>query len=260
MIKALKTHMQGIKIAFASRIAYRGDFLLSFSIILLSDLVLPAVTWLIYRSGASFPGWSLYEVLLIQSVFMISRGVAFTLFFGIVWYTLDMVREGSFDLLLLKPHSTLHMTMVLGFSCDDLGMVLGGICLFIISLSNISGITWLNVLQFVLLLAVSLCVLAAFAILMSATVFKWVGNSRVYEIFDSISFFGQYPTSIFSRPFAHIITWIIPVSMTGFIPASVLIGRASAATGLSVIASIVFLILSILFWNFTKKKYTSAGG
>ena len=45
----------------------------------------------------------MYEVLLIQSVFLISKAIAFPLLWGVVWNTMEREREGAFDLILLKP-------------------------------------------------------------------------------------------------------------------------------------------------------------
>jgi len=90
--------------------------------------------------------------------------------------------------------------------------------------------------------------------------FKWVGNSRIYEIFDSITAFGNYPRSIFSKAFQNLISYIIPIAIIGFFPASALLGKsidgALAAMGIC----LVFFIFSMLFWRKMLSLYTSAGG
>lgn len=260
MIKALRIHQQGIKLAFAGRMAYRADFIISSSIMLAGDLIIPLATYLVYRSGASFPGWSLYEVLLIQGIFMFSKGISFSLFYGIIWSTLSSVREGTFDLVLLKPHPALHITMSTSFNCDELGKLLGGATLTGISLAHLPSASPARYAFFILLLLMSIMVLLSFAVIMSAMVFKWVGNSRVYEIFDSVTMFGQYPVTIFSRSFASLLTWLIPVSMIAFIPASVLLGKPYIGIIHAVMTSLIFLILSLALWHAMKNKYTSAGG
>ena len=260
MIRFVKLHIMGVKIAFASRMVYRADFLLSSFITLLGDLIIPLITFLIYTSGASFPGWNIYEVLLIQGIFMISRGIANMFFFGTVWNTLSSVREGTFDLILLRPHSTLHMTMITAISCDDLGVIAGGILISGIALYNLPAPGIINILGFIFFFIVSLMVLVSFAIIMSATVFKWVGNSRVYEIFDAITIFGQYPATIFSKGFNILVTWVIPITMIAFIPASVLLGKAARGIYIAALSSVVLFVMSLVIWHLMQKKYTSVGG
>lgn len=65
MTSAVRVELQGIKTALAGRMAYRGDFLLSALITLLANSMAPVIIFLVYRTGASFSGWNLYEVLLI---------------------------------------------------------------------------------------------------------------------------------------------------------------------------------------------------
>src|SRR5690242_8307395 len=63
----------------AALMAYRSHFFLSVILLIAGDLLVPMITLLVYRSGASFPGWSLHEALLIQGVFGLAKGIAFPL-------------------------------------------------------------------------------------------------------------------------------------------------------------------------------------
>lgn len=100
----------------------------------------------------------------------------------------------------------------------------------------------------------------SFAVIMAASMFKWVGNSRIYEIFDSITSFGNYPRTIFSKSFQTIISYIIPVAIIAFYPASALLGKDISGIMPAVLVLALFLVLSILFWRLMLSKYTSAGG
>lgn len=260
MIKVLKIYFQGMKIALASRMAYRGDFFISMFIMLVGELFAPLITFLIYKNGAAFPGWTIYEVLLIQAIFLISKGIASPMFMGIVFNTVGKVRDGSFDILLIKPHSPLFMSMVTSFDTEDIGKLAGGIGLLCISLYNLPMPGPLQWVQFLLLMLLSILSLFSFTLIMAGTVFKWVGNGRVFEIYDSITNFGLYPSSIFSKTVQTIITSIIPVAVIGFIPAAVLLGKPAGGLLSAIVTSMIFLLFSLWFWNFMLEKYTSAGG
>ena len=260
MIKLLKIYLQGIKISLASRMAYRGDFFLSIFIMLIGELIAPLTMFLVYRSGAAFPDWNLYEVLLIQAIFLISKGIASPLFFGILYNTLSRVREGTFDILLIKPHSALFMSMVTAFDTEDFGKFIGGVGLMTIALFNLPRPGLVQWLQFIILMVLSIITLFSFTLIMAGSVFKWVGNSRVFEIFDSITNFGLYPASIFSKSLQLIITSIIPVAIIGFLPASMLLGKPSGGIFEAALSGLVFLAFRLWFWNFMLGKYTSSGG
>ncbi len=249
-----------LKTVLAARMAYRGDFFISAFMIVVGDFLVPLVTLMIYAAGASFPGWNMYEALLIQAIFMMAKGVAFPCFFGIVWNTLDRVREGTFDILLLKPRSALFMTLVTGFQTDSIGRLVGGFVLFVIALMHVEAPHLLQWLQFFILFGFSLVVLFGFALFMSGIVFLWVGSSRVFEIFDAVSSFGLYPRSIFTKSFQSLVTFIIPVVMIGSVPAAALLGRPTGDVGIACILCLVFCLMGLLFWHRMLGKYTSAGG
>ncbi|MEF3303654.1 ABC transporter permease [Paenibacillus sp. GYB003] len=260
MTGGLRAYVEIVKTSFASRMAYRGDFWISSFLTIAGELVVPLVTFLIYRTGASFPGWSLGEALLIQSVFLLSKGIAFPFFFGIVWNTLDRVREGTFDLLLIKPRPALYMALVTGFQPDGLGRLLSGLLVMGAASWYVPAAGAADWLLFGVLMLFSVMALFSFALLMSGILFRWVGSSRVYEIFDSVTSFGQYPRSVFAKSFVGIALQAVPVMMIGYFPASALLGKLSADVWTAVAVCIAFFTLSLTFWHRMLGNYTSAGG
>jgi ABC-2 type transport system permease protein len=260
MMKALDIYITSFKNGFAARMAYRADFFFCSIMILVSELLLPMVTFLIYATGASFPGWNRHEALLLQGVFMLSKGVSSLLFFGLVYNTLRHVSEGTYDLFLIKPVSVLFLSIAAGAEPDSIGTILGGILVVLFSLLQLPSPEAIDWIKFVLIFFFSILVMFSFAVIMSGSVFKWVGNSRIYEIFDSITAFGNYPRSIFSKSFQAIISYIIPVAIIGFFPASALLGKELSGVIPAIVVSVLFFLLSLSFWRLMLSKYTSAGG
>ncbi|WP_337104355.1 ABC transporter permease [Paenibacillus sp. YIM B09110] len=249
-----------IRTKLAEQMAYRSHFVLSVLLLIIGDLVVPFVTLLIYESGASFPGWTLHEALLVQAVFALAKGIAFPFFFGMVGTTLSQVREGTFDLLLLKPRPVMLMAMLTGFDPDDFGRLVSGSVLFGVALSGLSvtsGFAWL---QFVLLFMSSIAILCAVSLFLSGMLFRWVGSSRVFDIFDAVTRFGMYPGTIYSKSVQNLLTYVLPVGLIAFVPATALLGRSGWATLWAIVPAAVILLLGGLFWNRMLKGYTSAGG
>lgn len=260
MIYGIKLYLIAFKNALAERIAYRFDFILSTFIVLLFEFTMPLVIILIYRSGSSFPGWGMYEVLLIQAIFLTIKGISFTFFFGMVWNVLERVREGTFDLLLIKPSSALFMSIVTGIDIENLGKIIGGVGLLVFVQFHLNSPSIVQWTQFIFVVIAGVSVFFSFALILSGVLFKWVGNSRVWEILDSITMFGLYPRSIFSKGLQSLITNIIPVAMIGFFPASVLLEKARTGIISSAIACLILLMFSLFFWRKMLKRYSSAGG
>lgn len=257
---ALRIYGQGIRISASSSMAYRADFFVNLIISLLSNLLLPLVTVLIYGAGAAIPGWSFHEALCIQAVFMLCTGVSGACFYSLVGITMGRIREGSYDLLLIKPGPVIVITLSDGFAFDNLGSLLGGTGIFIYALTGLAAPSALQWLQFVFLFLMGLLVLLGMTLIMSATMFKWVGNSRIFEIFDAVSMFGRYPGTIFPRTLATFITYLLPVGMLGFLPASALLGGLSAVSFLACIPCVIFMLLGYALFRHMVTLYQSAGG
>ncbi len=251
---------QAVKVSISSRAAYRGDLLLSLLVTLLFEAVTPLVTVLIYGTGASFPGWSVGEALLIQAVFLMARGLAYPGFFGIVWTVLDQVREGTFELTLLRPRSPLLVLLAQSFDAPGFGRFLGGVALCAYSLSRLPAPGPVPVLLFLLLLCLSLLVLFSFALIAAGVLFVWVGNSRVQDVMESFTVFAQYPSTIYGRAFRIVLAAVVPVSMIAFLPAQALLGRPEPLLAIAVPGSVAFLLLSLGFWRLMMRRYSGGGG
>lgn len=251
---------RSLRVSFAERVAYRGDFILSFTVTFLLELITPLVTLLIYRSGTAFPGWSLHEALLIQAVFLIARGIAFPLFFGMVWIIFEQAKEGTFEITLLKPRSPLLLTMLKGVDIEGVGRILGGILLFIFTLKQLPVPGIHGWLLFFLFMALSVMVLFGFALILSASLFIWVANGRVIELLESVLVFSRYPGSIFSAPAQWIFALIVPLSMIAFFPAEALLGRYDPLMFFSIPTVFAFLGVGYLFWKHMIRRYAGGGG
>lgn len=260
MRKYLRIYKESIKIAFAGALAYRFDFILSTFVTLIGNILFPLVTILIYSSGASFPDWSLYEVLLIQSIFTISTGIASMLFNGVLWATMRSVIEGNLEIVLIKPVDCLFYLIASTFEFDSMGLVLGGGIIFGIAVSHIGSITFMKVLQFILLFICGVLVMMGISLIMGASSFRWVGNSRIPEIFESIKSFGKYPQNIFSRTVSGLAAFAIPVAMIGYFPAAALLGKTSLGTFIAIIPCVLFALGGILLYKHMVHLYEGVGG
>jgi ABC-2 type transport system permease protein len=248
------------KISLAEGSAYRADFFLSLLVSVFFEMITPLVTVLIYGSGSSFPGWTIGEALLIQSIFLMARGIAFPCFFGIVFTVLYQVREGSWELTLLKPRSPLLVAVATSLDVQGFGRFLAGVALFIYSLGLIPAPGLWQVILFLALFLLALLILFSFALILAGTLFVWVGNGRIIELLDSILIFSQYPGSIFSPGFQFVLSVLIPAAMIAFLPAQALLGRPEPITAVSVPACAAFFAGSLLFWRAMMKRYTGGGG
>lgn len=260
MKKYLIIYKESIRIAFASAATYRANFTLESIITILSNIIFPLVTLLIYGSGASFKGWTLYEVLLIQSIFTMSTGISSMFFDGIVGNTMGHVQDGTLEIILIKPANCLFFLLASTFNISSIGVVMGGGIVFAIALVHIATPTAIMWLQCIVMFLVGILVMLGMELMMAATSFKWVANSRIPEMYESIAKFGNYPQSIFPKGIVAFTSFIMPVSMIGFFPASALLGRTEWWMFFSIIPCIIFMTAGIKLYEHMVKLYEGVGG
>lgn len=263
MSRYLRIYKECVIVAWNQAVAYRLNFILAMLITLFSNVLFPLFTVMIYRTGSSFPGWNMYEVLLLQSIFTMANGVAGIVTGGVLWSTLRHVVDGSLDTVLLKPVNTLFFMVASTLEPTNFGLVLGGGILYGISLSQLNGVTFASFGGSFVLFVAGVAVLAGISFLMSAISFRWVGNSRMPEIFESVKSFGKYPISIFPRAIQTFVTVCIPVAVVGYYPAKVLLGKGAVGVTrelLMVIPCLVFMVLCTFIYNWMVRLYEGVGG
>jgi ABC-2 type transport system permease protein len=189
-----------------------------------------------------------------------SMAIADMSFHGIMWATMGAVREGNFEMVLLMPVDTMFLLMARSFSIDAIGLFLGGVAIFIISLTHMAAPSLIMWLQFGSMFLIGLMVMMGIALMMAATSFKWVGNSRIPEIFDSLRSFGKYPQNIFPKAIRIASAFLIPVAMIGFFPAAALMGKENYIMFIAILPSVVFLALGIILYRFMVRMYQGVGG
>jgi len=259
-MKFFSAYKTCIKIAVDQAIAYRFDFIVSMIITFLGSLGLPLVALLIYGAGAGFPGWSFYEVLLIQSLFTVSQAFTRVCLGDMVWTTMFHVREGSFEVVLLKPMNPLAYIIATTFSPGCFGNLLCGFVLLTYALWHIQIASFSAVFACLLLFIAGIAVMVSIYLIIAAASFKWVGNSRLPEIASSVEAFGQYPIEIFPVAIRAIASFIIPVCLIGFYPAAALLGRIGIEAFGSAGVALLFLAFGVCLYRKMIRMYQGAGG
>ena len=177
-----------------------------------------------------------------------------------VWTVHQLVREGNFELVLLKPRSPLLICMTRSINIQAFGRLLSGLLLTNWALHQLPAPSLMQFALFVGLLVLSLLVLFGFALTMAATLFVWVGNSRLMELMEALFLFGQYPVNIFSGGFQLIITVVLPLAMIAAFPAQALLGKDTPMLLPALAVCLVFFSASLFFWSHMIRRYTGAGG
>jgi ABC-2 type transport system permease protein len=260
MISLLRLYLNGIRLSFLTRMAERMDFLASLLVMLGIELLPSLITVLVYGQGLAFPGWTLHQAILVQGVFLVAKGLTFPMFAGMAWAVTEKVREGTFELILLKPRHPLVMCIVTGFDAEDVGKLFGGLALTTFALGHAGIPDPAGLALGLFLLAFSVVFFAAGLIFMTSLLMVWVGNGRMYELFDTLTSLGQYPPVMLPPRIRRFALAPVPLLGMAVLPASALLGRGIEGWPWAAACSLLFFAASVAFWNHLIKRASSAGG
>jgi len=172
----------------------------------------------------------------------------------------SQVKSGELDFLLIKPLNPLFRILTDKPDINDLlflfPMTIGSAYL----LSTLSlSITPLSAVLFAVLFINGLILALALHIFIVAIAVSIVEIEGVVWLYRDITALGRFPVTIYHESLRLALFFLVPIGLMTTVPAQVLLN-----TKLSVSLPLVFvitgatLILSVLFWKYSLKKYSSA--
>ena len=252
-IKSALTHI-------SSRMAYRGEYLISLISMFVLELAAPIFAYVIYYNSPGFAGWTFYQVLLLQGILLMVKGFSFMSFFGIVWNSNFTLQKGDFDLTLIKPRNPLFMFICESFDAEDIGKFVCGFLLSVFAMFHIPTINWSGLLVGMIAMMLGVGLYFSLALFFSSFIFTFTRSLRIYEVLGIIEMVGSYPKSIYPRLAGTLFTAILPIFVVAVIPAKAITGEIGMDILTSGAAVIMLVIFALYTWFSTIKKYSSAGG
>jgi len=182
------------------------------------------------------------------------------LLFRAVYTMRPHIVSGSFDYFLLQPISPAFRALLGSTDLLDLVTLIIFIALTVgyLFIQNLV-ISPQNFLIFIILVFSALIISAAIHL---ATVSVGIFNTAVDHsimIFRILSRYARIPINLYPRPVAIFLTYIIPIGIMFTWPAQALLGIFSPIGILaSLFIAFLSLFLSLKFWRFALKHYSSA--
>ncbi|MBN2508986.1 MAG: ABC-2 family transporter protein [Spirochaetales bacterium] len=249
------------KLRLSQAMAYRLNFILHTLISLAFSSIGPVLQYLIFSQTRGFPGWNLKQIVLFQGILLLHLGLRSTLFGALHYELPQLIRQGQFDRLLLKPYPAIGTILAGGFDANHFGSILAGTAIITGSvLSTGMKVGILELGTFAALILMGLFLYMSFEILYAAAVIILVRMGRLYDIMGMLHKFGEYPLEIFTPAVRLFFITAAPMAIWVNYPAQVLLGRQHIHIWYSLICAVLFFSISLLVWRKCLGKYTSAGG
>lgn len=246
---------------------YRFAFFMDVFVNAFTHLVGFLNIWIVLNNFTSIDGWSYYEIVFLYSVNLLPFGIAGLFIWAPMVNLEQMVRDGSFDSVLIKPLSPFIFMVCKGFQHTFLGHVVVAIILFCISVKNCNYIHRAqDVLLVVIVLLCSFIIHSCMMVIISSLSFWIIKTNTLFEIvIYNVRNFVNYPLSIYNILIRGLLTFVIPYAFVNYYPLSAIKdihnGQNSGIMLLVISIGVTILMfgLTCFIWKIGIKHYNSTG-
>lgn len=258
--KAFELWKRGFSLNMSAEMAYRTSFILVVIALIVSDLIGPLVGYLIYNSTNGIPGWKFMEFILFQGVIIFVFGFWHAFIGGISWMTQDLINEGEFDTILLKPFYILVNISSLAIDFHGIVEVLVGLALMAVAIAKLN-LFGPMLLPFILLIILALIFMISVTVMLAALAIIFVKVNALQNIIWTLNDLVSWPITIYAAGVRFFLTFIVPAAVASYWPAAILMGKEPLSKVYFVAFPVlIFFMLSLALWSFSLRRYQSAGG
>lgn len=202
-------------------------------------------------------GYTGYQVLFFTATYTLVDTISQFLFRSVYTFR-QLVVSGDFDLVLVKPVNPLFKTLMGGADPIDL-VTLPPIIFVVIYIGSFLDPSFIDILYFLILLLNGVLISTAFHIFVLSLGIITLEVDNTIMIFRDVFSMGRLPIDIYKEPLKSLLTFVVPVGLMFSIPSKAFIGLIGP---MGVLSTLIFgfglFMLSLKFWDFALKKYTSA--
>ncbi len=219
--------------------------------------------YLLFDRFDTLSGWSFSEIALLYGVVHMAFSISECLVRGFDSFS-TLVRTGDFDRLLVRPLPTALQVLGSKFEFTRIGRLLQGIIIFVIGVSGIDVQWTLLKMSAVAFMVIGATFIMSGLFIIFATFSFWtIEGLEIANIFtDGGREMTQYPLLIYAKPIQKFFTFIVPFGVVNYIPLMYLLDRGPydhPVYAFIPLMGVLFILPSLLFWNFGVKHYKSTG-
>ncbi len=203
-------------------------------------------------------GYNLWQMVLFFATFNLID-VSAQFFFREVYRFRTQVIKGEFDYTLLSPISPLFRSLMGGTDILDLPILLISIILVVYSAEKLGNVNFTGVISYVLLLVNGFLIALSFHVFVLGMGIITTVVDNILWLYRDLTQMGRVPIDVYREPLRAIITFIVPVGIMMTFPGKALIGLLSVEGLITAfVVGISTFLLSLLFWKYSLRHYSSA--
>jgi ABC-2 type transport system permease protein len=267
VVEALRLWRLIVGARIRAQLQYRVSFALNVVAVLAVYVLDFVVILVLFESVPALGGFSVEEVAFLYGTSQL--GFAITdLAIGHLDDFPVMIREGTFDLILVRPLGTLFQVVTADFALRRAAKIVQAVAVLGYALVALD-IDWTpgRAAMLAAMVASGAVIFAAVWILGAAALFWTVEGGEWLNAFTyGGSFLAQYPANVFGSWFRRLLVYLLPFGFVAYFPGLYVLGREDPL-GLprllqfvSPLVAVAAAVVAALAWRGAVRHYRSAGG
>ena len=250
-----------------SQLQYRWSFVLNAVGAGLATFLDFAAILVIFRQIDALAGWSVGEVALLYGVSCFAFALT-DLVIGHLDFLPRMIRDGEFDVVLIRPLGSLFQIVAADFRLRNLGKALQGLTVLAVALVYVD-VDWTpgRAAMLVAMILAGSVIFAGVWIAFATVAFWLVESIEVANAFTyGGNFLAQYPVDVFGAWLRRFVIFVLPLAFVAYFPSLYVLGKDDEL-GLprvlqfaSPLVAVATALAGWLIWRFAVRHYRSAGG
>ena len=249
-----------------SQLQYRLSALLNLLGTALISFLDFATILILFQQIDSLGEWSVSEVAFLYAIACISFAAA-DLVVGHLDLLPRMIREGEFDLVLVRPLGSLLQVIGSDFALRRLGKLLQGSAVLAVALTQLD-VDWTagRVAMFLVAILAGIGIYAGVWIAFATLAFWLVDSTEAANAFTyGGNFLAQYPVNVFGPWLRRLVVFVIPIAFVGYFPALYVLGKDDelglprAFQFASPLVAVATFAVGGLVWRVAVRHYRSTG-
>lgn len=250
-----------------SQLQYRLSFALNLVGAALISFLDFAAILIIFERVDALAGWSVAEVALLFAVSSLAFALT-DLAIGHLDLLPRMIREGEFDVLLVRPLGSLFQVVASDFALRRLGKAIQGLAVLAVALPMLDVDWTFGRAAMLIVMIVAGAVIFAGVWIVFATVAFWLIDSM--EVANAFTYGGnflaQYPITVFGSWLRRFVVFVVPLAFVAYFPSLYVLGKddrlglPEALQFASPFVAVASAAAAALVWRMAVRHYRSAGG
>jgi ABC-2 type transport system permease protein len=221
---------------------------------------------IIFENVPTLDGWTLHEVAFLFACSSLAFAIV-DLVIGQVGLLPRMIREGTFDVVLVRPRGSLLQVIAGDFALRRTGRIVISVLIFVFALTGLETDWNAPRVAMVGVMLVAGCLIFASVYVAGTTIAFWTvdGSEFTSAFTNGGNFLAQYPISIYSEWLRGFLAFVIPMAFVCYFPSLYVLdkedplGFPRAFQFVSPLVAVAAAVGAGFIWTFAVRRYRSVG-